>query len=912
VAGSQADRVSAVGEGVFQLDKTEYSTPEGTALVVTIQRTDGGVLVNDVNVILAVDGMTEFDIPSAEATKLVTFPKGTNLTSKQVLIQTLNKEQFEDRSIQVTILSVDQGGLIGPRSTAPVTLLGSGTPRVFDVTPDSGGSFDTEGTVLTVTGENFIVAGAKITSSVFAVEFWLPFAGGPAFSVPGPAQGPSPDMQVLSPTVLQVRVPSFADLPGDYRLTAPNQLSATYDVRVTVQTSAAENWTSPLLPNSTADEFVHTSGPTVRQLSIKQGPPTGGTQLIISGTKFGGATNVDCMPLSAVTVDGLQPLSCKYLGPDQILVTTPPHTAGPAQVVVSNAAAPVACAPSCGSSPRVPDSLYTYQGAPIITAMSPNFGPQSGGTTVNISGSNFLLGMGEPGFTLQVLFGGNAAQFNAINDNLIVATAPPGTGVQQVKVINSTSGASDFRSEANYTYSSGPLINSIEPNHGPSTGGSDVVIRGTGFAPGAIVKFGEVQAFATVINAGEIRAVAPPGAGVVTISVNVNSTLSLPGAQAQFSYDGPTVTEVSPIAGPVAGGTAITIRGTNFTTSSVVHINNIISPAVFVDPTTLTTVTPPSTGPLAAHVRVTTGSGQSPESASAIFTYTNGPIVDVVNPNTGPTLGATIVVITGKNFSAPLTVSFGDIPATAFNVNSATQITVLSPPNGIAGPTDVRVTKGSDVSPVGPDTKFTYVSATPKITAVTPNSGSTFGGTEITLTGLGFSGAACPGSVKFGALQAQSCTLVNDTTLTTVAPPNVAGPTVVTVTTVNGTSEIVANFTYISPNGPGGGTTQPPPGQGGTTEYTLTSRWTLLTWTGMDNSSVSDAIRGTGVSGGSDLSARISAVYLWDPQTSTYKAYFTGAEGVPGANDFGTFKQGAVYWVAILGTGQVPWVVRVP
>ncbi|MGE3074236.1 MAG: hypothetical protein AB7O30_06395, partial [Dehalococcoidia bacterium] len=58
--GRGADRANAVGEGVFQLDKTAYSTPEGTAVLVTIQRTDGGTLTNDVKVILAVDGTTEF------------------------------------------------------------------------------------------------------------------------------------------------------------------------------------------------------------------------------------------------------------------------------------------------------------------------------------------------------------------------------------------------------------------------------------------------------------------------------------------------------------------------------------------------------------------------------------------------------------------------------------------------------------------------------------------------------------------------------------------------------------------------------------------------------------------------------------------------------------------------------------
>ena len=191
--------------------------------------------------------------------------------------------------------------------------------------------------------------------------------------------------------------------------------------------------------------------------------------------------------------------------------------------------------------------------------------------------------------------------------------------MQQVKVINSASGTSPQDTRANITYSSGPLISSITPANGPATGGSIVTILGTGFVPGAVVKFGDVQAFATVLSSTRIDATAPPGSGIVGVTVNVNGTVSLPGGQAQFSYDGPTVTSVAPIAGPLAGGTPITIRGTNFTTASVVRIGTANVPMVFVDPTTLTAVTPAVPAAVAAHVRVTTGSGQSPESANDVF-----------------------------------------------------------------------------------------------------------------------------------------------------------------------------------------------------------------------------------------------------------------------------------------------------
>ena len=278
-AGHQAEDARAVGEGIFQLDKTAYATPEGTAVLVTIQRTDGGVLTNDVKVILQVDGVTEFDIPTAEATKLVTFPKGTNLASQSTFIQTLNKEQFKDRTIQVTILSIDQGGLIGPRSTAPITLLGSGTPRVFDVSPDSGGRYIPEGTILTVTGENFIVAGATVNSSVESVQFWQPFAPAAEQTV----TMVSNNIEVLSPTVLRVRVPA---LLADFGAPPYNQSTSTYDVRIEVTPVPAQIPPTYLSPITPGDKYVYTTGPTVTSLSVRQGPPTGGTQVTVNGTNF--------------------------------------------------------------------------------------------------------------------------------------------------------------------------------------------------------------------------------------------------------------------------------------------------------------------------------------------------------------------------------------------------------------------------------------------------------------------------------------------------------------------------------------------------------------------------------------------------------------------------------------------------
>jgi hypothetical protein len=85
--------------------------------------------------------------------------------------------------------------------------------------------------------------------------------------------------------------------------------------------------------------------------------------------------------------------------------------------------------------------------------------------------------------------------------------------------------------------------------------------------------------------------------------------------------------------------------------------------------------------------------------------------------------------------------------------------------------------------------------AVPTVTAVSPNTGPTSGGTSVTVTGTGFTGAT---AVLFGGLPGKNLIVVNDTTITVTAPANSAGAHNVQVTTTLGTSPKVTadTFTY--------------------------------------------------------------------------------------------------------------------
>ncbi|MDE3080795.1 MAG: cadherin-like beta sandwich domain-containing protein, partial [Paracoccaceae bacterium] len=84
------------------------------------------------------------------------------------------------------------------------------------------------------------------------------------------------------------------------------------------------------------------------------------------------------------------------------------------------------------------------------------------------------------------------------------------------------------------------------------------------------------------------------------------------------------------------------------------------------------------------------------------------PTVTSISPTTGSASGGTSVVITGTGFSGVTAVSFGATAASAFTVNSATQITATAPAG--SGTVDVRVTTGGGTSATNASDRFTYLS----------------------------------------------------------------------------------------------------------------------------------------------------------------------------------------------------------
>ncbi|PJJ19003.1 uncharacterized protein YhjY with autotransporter beta-barrel domain [Janthinobacterium sp. 67] len=341
-----------------------------------------------------------------------------------------------------------------------------------------------------------------------------------------------------------------------------------------------------------------------------------------------------------------------------------------------------------------------------------------------------------------------------------------------------------------------PTITGVSPASGPTTGGTSVTITGTGFTGATAVKFGATNATGYTVNsATQITATAPAGsAGTVNVTVTTAGGTSATGAANQFTYiPAPTVTSISPTAGPTAGGTSVTITGTGLTGTTAVTFGATAATGFTVNSATQITATAPAGSAGTVNVRVTTTGGTSATSAANQYTYVATPTVTSISPTAGPSTGGTTVTITGSNFSGTTAVTFGATAATGFTVNSATQITATAPSG--TGTVDVRVTTTGGTSATSAADQFTYVGA-PVVSGISPTSGTTAGGATVIITGTGFSGTT---AVTFGATAATGFT-VNSATQITATAPSGTGTVDVRVTTTGGTSATSAadQFTYVT------------------------------------------------------------------------------------------------------------------
>src|SRR3989449_8101734 len=144
--------------------------------------------------------------------------------------------------------------------------------------------------------------------------------------------------------------------------------------------------------------------------------------------------------------------------------------------------------------------------------------------------------------------------------------------------------------------------------------------------------------------------------------------------------------------------------------------------------------------------------------------------VSALSPSSGTSSGGTAVTLTGTGFAAGATVSLGGTAATNVTVVSSTSLTATTAAHA-AGAVNVVVTNSDGQS--GTLTGgYTYTNPAPTVSAISPSSGTSSGGTAVTLTG---NGIAAGTTVSLGGTAATNVTVVSSTSLTATTAAHAAG-----------------------------------------------------------------------------------------------------------------------------------------
>ncbi|CAN5352409.1 hypothetical protein BH11PSE11_BH11PSE11_22190 [soil metagenome] len=199
------------------------------------------------------------------------------------------------------------------------------------------------------------------------------------------------------------------------------------------------------LDTNTVTACGYTPPPTVTSINPTSGATSGGTNATLTGTGFvNGAT---------VTIGGGAATGVTWISATSITLTTPAGTAGAKDVVVTN-----------------PDTQfgtltngYTYAAAPTVTGINPTNGTTVGGTSVTLTGTNFIIG------ATTVTIGGASCTAPTVSTTTSMTCTTPAGAAGTSSVLATTSGGTNA-ANALYTY-----VAPIRTYTAPSSTGSGTI-----------------------------------------------------------------------------------------------------------------------------------------------------------------------------------------------------------------------------------------------------------------------------------------------------------------------------------------------------------------------------------------------------------------------------------------------------
>jgi hypothetical protein len=494
----------------------------------------------------------------------------------------------------------------------------------------------------------------------------------------------------------------------------------------------------PLLAGDNSYSF---GTPTITSIDPIGGPLQGGNLVQINGTGFqseglslvgltfdtggdeyGGGTDlpgIDPTVVSDTEIDVTAPDASAYANGDTLATVIDADFAPGDEYGPDVLAVPA----STGAN------VYTF-GVPVITAIDPGAGPIDGGNTVEIIGSGFE----NPNFSLDTVsfdYGDDdslpAGDPQVISDTEIDVTAPDATAAtgnasalptaldvefDDLNDPNSSTtvpAAPADADAADYDFGA-PVVDSIDPETGALAGGNTIQIMGSGFQNpdlslnGVIFNYGPDDSGTSlpgtnvqVVSDNEIDVTAPDATAAAGSAGNldtevvaqfsdavdpsdtdvISSQPTTAGAD-DYTFGAPEIDSITPAAGPLDGGSVVTITGSGFQNSDLTFLGVTFTPEgttqklVGLNPDVVSDteidVTVPSSAPVAdgataldADVTaefdvngssVATNDSVPGSAGDNVYSY-GAPVVNSITPGGGSLNGGDTIKIIGSGFQNP-------------------------------------------------------------------------------------------------------------------------------------------------------------------------------------------------------------------------------------------------------------------
>jgi N-acetylneuraminic acid mutarotase len=324
-----------------------------------------------------------------------------------------------------------------------------------------------------------------------------------------------------------------------------------------------------------------------------------------------------------------------------------------------------------------------------------------------------------------------------------------------------------------------PTVTSVNPASGAPSGGTSVTVAGTNFAVGAALTVGGVPAGGvTVTSSTSLTATTPAGAmgpAAVTVINPDEQRATLAGG---FFY----VQPFSPIRVNAGGGAYTDSSGNAWSADT-----GSSGGGTFATGSAIAGTSDPA-------LYQTERTGQGGSSFSYAFTVPNAPYTVTLKFAeiywTSPGSRLFNVVLNGQTVLSSFDMLSQTAPKTA--LDKVFQVNVTTNAINIAFNSVKDNAKVSAIQIVAGNT-----APAPSITAVTPTSGSTLGGTSLTISGSNFASGPV---ITIGGALVTAITSFSATSIGVTAPAHAAGAADVVVTNGDGQSATsTGGYTYVTP-----------------------------------------------------------------------------------------------------------------